>query len=343
MSKRTEKLIKGYMDEIKEELPEWLKDDKDELRGTLAELEDHLRNKAIDLSEGGQLTEEAVKSAINSMGKPNKIAREYKKRGTPYIYITKELWPAYKRVVLIVFTILACISVFTTILNLLLGNFADALNFGGYMLGFFASLTIITVIFVFLSMEGYLPENFLSKAEQERKEKKLQKARDMGMPISPKTGKPLKPFVNPTEKYIGGAIGIIIAIILIAQPVPGFFTLMDQEFRLYMLLIGILLLLDSFTTLIRGFLGNNHVPTHQAIHVFTIVLKLLAIPILVLLALKPEIFPVIYWEGTAFINIGVPSDMSLPVSLAMSVFAAILGASIISNIYQIVKLEKYKE
>ncbi|MBD3216324.1 MAG: hypothetical protein GF311_27165 [Candidatus Lokiarchaeota archaeon] len=342
MLKRTEKLIRGYLDEIKEELPEWLKDDKKELRATLDELEDHLRNKAMDISEGSQLTEEAVKSAIKSMGKPNKIAREYKKRGTPYIYITKELWPTYKRVVLIVFTILACISVFTMILNLLLGNFADALNFGGYMLGFFASLTIITVIFVFLSMEGYLPEDFISKSERERKEKELQKARDMGMPISPKTGKPLKRFVNPTEKYIGGAIGIIIAIILIGQPVPGFFSLMDQEFRLYMLLIGILLLFDSFTTFIRGFLGNNHISTHQAIHVFTIVLKVLAIPIFILMSLKPEIFPVLYWEGTTFINVGVPSEYYLSISIIMNVVAAIMGASIISNIYQMVKLEKYK-
>jgi len=343
MKNQTDILIKNYLKQVKDKLPEWLKEDKDELEGILAELEDHIRNKAMDLSETEELTIDSVNSAMKAMGNPSKIAREYKKRGTPHVYITKELWPIYKKVLLIVFTIIACVSVFTMILNALMGNFQDAFNFGGYMLGFFAAFTIITIIFVFLSMEGYLPEDFISEAERAKKEKERKEAEEMGMPISPKTGEPLKSFVNTTEKIIGGAIGLIIAILMIAQPVAGFFNLMEVEFRTYLFLLGILILLDAFTTITRGILGNSHVPTHQAIQIFTIILKVIAIPIFILIILNPAIVPIIYWNGTTFINIGISTEYFFSFKVSMSIITAIIGASIASNVYQIIKLEKYKK
>jgi len=343
MKKQTELMIESYLKEIKEKLPEWLKDDKDELDGVLAELEDHIRNKAREISETGELIETAVGAAINSMGNPSKIAKEYKKRGTPYIYITKELWPTYKNVLLIVFTVLASVFTFTFILNLISGNFEDAFNFVGYTLGFFASFTIITAIFVALSMEGYLPEDFISKEEKQKKEKALQKAKEMGMPISPKTGKPMKPFVNKWEKLIGGAIGAIIGIILITQPVPGFFALMDAEFRLYLLLIGVLSLIDALTTITRGILGNTRVEIHQAIQIFTIVLKIVAIPILILIFMRPEIVPIIYWNGSTFIDMGIPIEFYGSFRITLGILTAIFSISIAANVYETVKLERYKK
>ncbi len=342
MNKQSEKMIEGYLKEVKEKLPEWLKDDKDELNGVLAELEDHIRNKAMEVSKSEELSEESVEYALSSMGNPSKIAREYKKRGTPYVYITKELWPTYKNVVLIVFTVLASVFTFTFILNLISGNFKDAFNFAGYMLGFFASFTIITAIFVALSMEGYLPEDFISKEEKEKKEKELKKAEEMGMPISPKTGKPMKPFVNKWEKLIGGAIGAIIGIILIVQPVSGFFGLMDAEFRFYLLIIGVLSLIDAFTTIVRGVLGNTRVEIHQAIQIFIIVLKLIGIPILILILLQPEIVPIIYWNGSTFINVGIPIDFYDSFRITLGILTTIFSISIAANVYETVKLERYK-
>ena len=92
-----EKLINEFLKDVKTKLPEWLKDKK-EHKEILAELEDHIWSKAEELSETSRPTLETVQIAIDHMGTPESIAKEYKRRGTPKFYITEELWPYYKNV-----------------------------------------------------------------------------------------------------------------------------------------------------------------------------------------------------------------------------------------------------
>ncbi len=342
MEDEVENIFENYLNNIKEKLPDWLTDDKEELEGVLGELEDHLRNKAEELSDIGTPTPQSARLAIAHLGSPSSIAKEYKKRGTPYIYITKELWPVYKKVLYIVFPILAAITTFSILFNLFTGNFEEAANYIQYYTSFASAFLIITAIFVVLSMEGYFPEDFKSRKEHQTEEKLRQKGKQIGLPISPKTGEQLKPFVKPIEKFIGGAISMVIAMILITQLIPGFFSAMEYEFRIILLLFGVLILLDSITTIIRGLLGNTRVLIHQNIQGITIVLKILAVPLCVILILNPYLFPVGYWEGTNFIASDIPELIISSFSITMIVLTVILIASIAENVYEIIKLQKYK-
>ncbi|MBD3196638.1 MAG: hypothetical protein GF317_16400 [Candidatus Lokiarchaeota archaeon] len=342
MDNQANKLIKDYIKRVKEALPEWLKENKDELKSILEELEAHIRDKADGISMENRSQLESVRIAIDSMGTPESIAKEYKKRGTPQVYISKELWPIYKNIITIVFSVLVAIATFLTIFNALMGNFEDAFNFSGYALGFFASFSIISVIFVLLSMEGYFPEDFKSKAEIERKEREKEKAREMGMPISPKTGEPLKPFLNKIEKFVSGAISLVIGIILLIQPIPGFFSLMDPSFLTILRLLGLLILIDAFLTILRGVLDNDYISIHQGVQIIAILLKIAGISIFLVLLINPQIFPIIYWDGISFIAFSVPLEHYNTYKITLGVLTAIMGATIIENIYHIAKLEKYK-
>ncbi len=91
-------MVKDYLKNIKEKLPEWLKEKKDEFKDVLNEIEEHIWYKAEGLSDSGAPTETSVRLALTHMGTPESIAKEYKRRGTPKVYITEELWPLYTRV-----------------------------------------------------------------------------------------------------------------------------------------------------------------------------------------------------------------------------------------------------
>ncbi|MEJ2279750.1 MAG: permease prefix domain 1-containing protein [Candidatus Lokiarchaeota archaeon] len=320
--------INEFLDEVKEAFPEWLKDKKKEVKDILSELEEHIWDKAEELSDTGNPTEESVRMAIAHLGSPKSIAKEYKRRGTPHVYITKELWPLYKKVLIILFSILVVINVITLIVNLVIGNFGDALNFGGYFLGYFAIFTIVTIIFVVLSMEGYFPEDFKSEKELKKEAKAIEKAKKEGIPTSKITGKPLKPLVKPVEKIIGGIFSFIIGILFIIQPIPGLFSLFDPEFRILLIIFGILIIIDGGMTLIRGVIGNQYFLVHQILEVFTIVLKVAAIPVLVILLNRPEIFPIPYlpsWGDSALINIGISPEYYIIYRTIVAIVIAVLA------------------
>ncbi|TFF97174.1 MAG: hypothetical protein EU541_08565 [Promethearchaeota archaeon] len=342
MKNNIEKTLEEYLEKVKEKLPEWLKEDKDEVKEILAELEDHLRNRAKDFSDINQITEKSMRLAIAHMGSPSSIAREYKQRGTPHVYISKEMWPLYKKILLIVFPILIGITIFSIVFNLLTGNFDDAFNFIGYYTSFSSAFLIISIIFVVLSMEGYFPEDFTSKAEKERRRKEIQDAKEMGLPISPKTGKQMKPFVKPLEKFIGGAFGMLFAIILLIQPVPAIFSLMKFEFQLILLIFGILFLVDAITSFIRGALGNRNISAHQLMQWITIILKLMAFPIFIVLAFNPQIVPIINWSDTELIIMEIPAEFIDSYKISMILIGIVILVSNIANIYEIYKLQKYK-
>ncbi|MCK4381455.1 MAG: hypothetical protein KAW51_09985, partial [Candidatus Lokiarchaeota archaeon] len=163
--KDMQNVIKEYLKEVKSKLPEWLKDKK-EHKEILAELEEHIWSKAEELSGMGQPTIQSIQMAITHMGKPESIAREYKRRGTPKVYITKEMWPAYLKVLGIVFAVIFGIVLISQIIDFVFGNVSIGGLIGnifqGIQIGFLSSFAIISVIFVALSMEGYFPEDFKS-------------------------------------------------------------------------------------------------------------------------------------------------------------------------------------
>ncbi|MHA1404824.1 MAG: HAAS signaling domain-containing protein [Candidatus Helarchaeota archaeon] len=169
-----EALINQFLEKIKNKLPEWLKEKKDEVQDILDELQEHVYDKATELSSSGEPTYESVREAIAQMGSPSSIAREYKRRGTPMLYISKELFPIYYValealfiIVIAINAIVAITSVTSTFVLSLLGmaQTIDILNniltaAGGTLLGGTVVFTTLTILFIWMSMEGYLPEDF---------------------------------------------------------------------------------------------------------------------------------------------------------------------------------------
>jgi hypothetical protein len=346
--KEMNSVIKEYLKEVKSKLPEWLKDKK-EHKEILAELEEHIWNKAEELSEMEQPTLESVRMAITHMGSPQTIAKEYKRRGTPKFYITEEMWPTFIRVLVIVFSVIIGISIITQVVNFILGN----LDFGeliggsiqGVQIGCLSAFAIITIIFVALSMEGYFPEDFKSKKEREKYRQQLEQAREEGIPISEIKKKPTKPFIKPVGEIIGGAIVIMIGIFFIAQPIPAITSIIDPEFLLYLQFAGLFILIEGILDLSRGLIGNRQMFAQQIIHGITIGIKLASISVVILMMNRPEIFPIlaVNTPGDAIINIGIAPEFYAIFRGIAGLVIALVVLSTIEDFYKIYKAEKYKK
>jgi len=329
-------MVNEYLKEVKNKLPEWLKDKK-EHKEILAELEDHIWSKAEELSQTGQPTLDSVRTAIDHMGTPESIAKEYKRRGTPKVYITEELWPYYKKVISGVFSLIIIISVIVEIVNLVFGNF-DTIWDGimGIQIGLLIAFAVITIIFVALSMEGYFPEDFMSKKELKKRKE------EPG--IADEREKLLKPFIKPVGEIIGGSIGLIFGVFLIVQPLPFFFSLMDIEFRLFLQFAGIFMILESVLDIIRGLIGYRQPIAHQIVHGITIAVKLASISVVILMMNRPEIFPILVFQDPSGVltNIGIaPGFYNLFRGIA-ALIIVIIALSTIENFYKVYKLESYK-
>ncbi len=143
--KNMEYLVKDFLKQVKEKLPGWIRDNKKERKDILGELEEHIWDKAEELSGTGKSTEQSVRLAISHMGSPSSIAREYKKRGTPKYYITEELWPTYTSVLGIICGIIIVVNIVFFVLNIVSGGLIGDLSFS--ITGIFIAFTIITIIF----------------------------------------------------------------------------------------------------------------------------------------------------------------------------------------------------
>jgi len=335
--KEMNNIVKEYLKEVKDKLPEWLKDKK-EHKEILAELEDHIWSKAEELSKTGEATLVSVKMAIDHMGTPESIAKEYKRRGTPKVYITEELWPYYKKVISGVFSLIIIISVIIQIVNLVFGNF-DTIWDGimGIQIGLLIAFAVITIIFVALSMEGYFPEDFMSKKELEKREKEPGRAVEKE--------KPLKPFIKPLGEIIGGSLGLIFGVFLIVQPLPFIFSIMDIEFRLFLQFAGIFIIVEGVLDIIRGLIGYRQPLVHQVIHAITVGVKLASISVVILMMNRPDIFPILVVEQPSGVltNIGLaPGFYGLFRGIA-GLIIVIVALSTIDNFYKIYKLESYKK
>ncbi len=340
--KQVELIIEEYLKIVKKKLPDWLKDDKNEIREIMSQLRDHLWSKAEELSDTGIPTEESARLAIAHMGSPDSIVREYKKRGTPYMYITKELWPLYKKVLAILFTVVIILNVISIVFAVIEGNWSAAFNLFGIFSNFAVIFTIVTIIFVVLSKEGYLPEDLKSKSELKREEKELKKARELGMPISPKTGKPLKPFVKPLEKIVGGIFGIAFGFLLLAFPFPTLIPLFHPIFLLIMRVAGLIIIIEGCLGMGRGLIGNRDPEIHQVILIVLIILDLISIPIIIYIFRNPEILPFIIYDDGQFINLGVSSELYFAVNIIFAIIIILTLIGIAENIYNAGKLQRYK-
>ena len=140
----------------------------------------------------------------------------------------------------------------------------------------------------------------------------------MDLPISSKTGEPLKPFIKPVGTLLLGILFITMGFLRLWRdiPYPSGTLLIYTDF-----LIVILFLVGGCVLIYRAKLGNKHVLAHQIIvliNSFFIIFMGFA-------------FSIIYW--------------SIPGLLYMvqgNIIIILILVSIIASLYWLVKLEKYK-
>ena len=155
-------LIKEFLDEVTKRLPIWFKTKVDELKDFREELEGHIWDKADELAAGEEPKVWHVREAIILMGSPREIAREYRRRGTPKLYITEELWTWYYKSLIIVGVIILFVNLITLAFTLRAGNLGPAFAsfFEGLFNGAVIGFAVISVLYVTLSYHGFLPEDF---------------------------------------------------------------------------------------------------------------------------------------------------------------------------------------
>lgn len=334
--------IKEFLRIVKEKLPEWIKEKKED-KEILIELEEHIWDKADELSEQGRATEQSVRLAIAHMGTPQDIAREYKRRGTPKVYISEELWPLYTRWITGVLLVIFILNVVGFVVSIFTGGNAE---FGfGLITNLLGAFAIVTLIFVGLSMEGYFPEDFKSKSQIEKEAKQLEKAKVKGLPISNTTGKPLKPIVKPGEKIAGGIFNIIFGMIFITQ--PFFQDLLVQIHPTFLLIVkvwGIFSVVEGAITITRGALGNQNVSGQQTTLVCMALLKLASLPLIWWIMESVAMVPIPYT-----VNIAGPWQVILIApeyyEAFRNIMMVVIVIQVISATYDIYKagsLVKYK-
>ena len=335
-----EKIVKAFIKKVRKALPEWLKE-KDEHKEILTDLEERILQKAKELSETGEPDETSVRKAIFQMGTPQSIAKKYKRRGEPKVYITKEMWPLYIRVLGIVFAVIIILSVIGMVASILTETVSLELLLDGLVtgiqMGLLVSFVIITVIFVALSMEGYFPEDFKSKKEKKLRELELKKAAELDIPLSEVRAKPLKPFIKPISEVIFASIGLIFGVLLLFQPFPTFMFIPD--FLVVLRFAGLILIAECILDISRGIIGNRKPETHQVIHIFIIAIKFLWIPLFIYLIGRPEIFP---YFSEPWVHVGIPVDFYDAYRLGFIVLIVIICLTTIEDFYKIYKLQKYK-
>ncbi|MFW9866531.1 MAG: permease prefix domain 1-containing protein [Candidatus Thorarchaeota archaeon] len=323
-------LIDEYLKEVKTKLPDWLKEKKED-EEILEELEEHLRNKAEELSDTGQPTIESVQSAIDHMGTPESIAKEYKRRGTPKVFITEELWPYYKKALLAIFSLIITITLIVQLINFIFGiasRIGDVVM--GFHIGMLAAFALVSVIFTVLSMEGYFPEDFSAKPRKNVKKIPSMEER-----------RKVKPFIKPGEEIFGGAFSIGVGIIFLVQPIPGIISLVDPLFLLYLKFAGLFIIAEGVLNLIRGLIGNRQMTAHQVIHGITIVVKFASISVIVLMVSRPDVFPILVFSG-GLKNIGVKPEFYGLFRGIAGLFIALVALSTIEDFVKIFRAEKYK-
>ncbi len=339
MKTQEEQIIHDFLKKVEEKLPAWLKDKREELKSVLTELEEHIWDKATELGKGTP-DEGAIQAALAEMGAPDAIAREYKRRGTPKVYITEELWPSYTRVLLALVLVVVCVNVMSSIIEAITtGEWLYALDVSGILTGSTFVFVIVSLVFIGLSMQGYLPEDFKSKFLRGEK-----------VPASPAQGSaPEKPqkFVHVAGEFIGGILNLVFGTILILLrsifaniPVEGLAEALVpyEEYFLYIVALGIIVIICGIISLARSIAGNDPRtgPLHRKLRIANVIATFASISFLGLMLVHPELCP--------FIMVSIGSSTTFMIGIApefyyvyQQVFGVIIALTVLGGGIEIYK------
>ncbi len=339
MNTQEEQIIHDFVKKVEEKLPTWLKEKREELKSVLAELEEHIWDKATELGKGNP-DAGTVQAAIAEMGTPSAISREYKRRGTPKVFITEELWPSYIRTLVVVIVIIAGVNmVLGLIYGYAAGSFVPLFQYLEYVVTGVPIVFIgVSLAFVGLSMQGYLPEDFKSKFLRGKKS-----------PAGHITDTPSKPvqYVRVAGALGGGVANIIFGGVLILLrpilaniPIAGFADALAgyEEFFLYLIALGIIVIVNGGTDIARGLLGNDSRTDHlhRTCRIISAIATFASISFLAIMLVRPEMVPFF------IVNAGSPGTFIMGIapefySVYQQVFGVIIALTALGGSIEVYK------
>ena len=265
--------IKDFLKQIEEKLPGWLKDHKKELKNIKAELEEHIWDKAEDLArgEGGEPNIIHVRTAIAQMGSPRAIAKEYKKRGTPKIYITEELYPYYIKILRIIISVVVGLNIIGLIVDLINNRFLEGLGglSSGIITGSVYGVLIVSFIFVGFSMEGFMPEDFNEFADEGKKNGHKHKSGK-----KKKAKKPLK----LGELISNGTANIIFGSFIIMMPFESINIYLGPVFVAWIQVTGVFTFIKGIINMMQASIGIRAITGQQILIIVVATIELFLIP-----------------------------------------------------------------
>jgi len=199
MKIENEKLVDEFLEEIKKNLPEWLKSNDDRVEDILLEISSHIWDSAQEIAGSEDPDSISMQKAINQLGNPKEIAKSYKNRGTPKYFVSEELWPIYTKVIGILIAIIFTVIVIAQVVLIEPNNLIQALT-NGFTISFSSIsifIVIVTAIFVGLSHEGYFPSDLVEQDDAKKS----------------KTD-----FYKPKEFLFNGLLGVLFGLFIIIQP-----------------------------------------------------------------------------------------------------------------------------
>ena len=336
-----EQLVRDFLHEVKKKLPGWLKDNKKELKDVLSELESHIWEKSEEIAAEQDVQIYHVQQALQAMGNPRDIAQEYKKRGTPKVWISEELFPSYLKVFGIIVCIIIGVNLISFIVDVIENGFINN-QFLSYLEITFSSalgtFLVVTVIFVALSVEGYLPEDFekskykriIESTPQAKRQRRTQK---------------IRPPLKRGELLAGGIIGLLVGIAMFAE-VWVYIPLVENigsSLTYYIRVAGLFAIVGGVINLIQAMIDLTNYFAQRALIALNTIKDLAFIPFTLTL-LVPAVLSVPAIDALRLTNLGLYDSIRIGITVVkwISVVGAIIGA--ISNTYKIITLRmKFEE
>jgi len=339
-----ETLVKEFKEQVVKKLPIWIKTSSTEREDVLEELESHIWDKAEELAQGRIITSLHVREAIALMGSPREIAKEYGRRGTPKIYITEELFPWYYKSVIIIVSV----NIFVNLLFMAFSFGGE--NTAGQVVGeFFADTVIglvfgfvgISLIFIQLSMNGFLPEDLKRMAAEkgtlnitvEKPEVKLAKVERKAEKKAKKKGV----LESQGSYFFMGILAISGGFFLLLYPIATLPAIVDyivepEVFVQWLRLIGGLILAQGVFRFSQALAGDN-LRIHQVMMVLHIAASCLFIPLMLQLQYNPSIII------TTLEGIFSGADINLYVTIGSWIFAIGNLFEAINELTKLIRLE----
>ena len=147
MSYSENEMINNYLEQVRKKLPEWLKPKKEEVKVILGDLYDQILEEARNIAGGQNPTSADIQQALVQIGSPESIARIYKKRGTPKLYITEELFEFYLRSMFFFFAVVLFINIIIAAFQFFFQPWWEVLGsmFTGIWVGCLITAVVITI------------------------------------------------------------------------------------------------------------------------------------------------------------------------------------------------------